>query len=159
MNALVQSLETFSFDFLQDSHLRFLDLACGSGEATLALRIWQNRFHPELKISEHACDPFTQLAFQERVGLEAKHWGFEDIARGVLGDRVQFDLVICSFALHLLDSSRMYSTMTALAQAARVLVVVSPHKKPEMKPEWGWQLVQQTLIERIHVRIFKSSFK
>jgi ubiquinone/menaquinone biosynthesis C-methylase UbiE len=44
-----------------------------------------------------------------------------------------FDLVICSFALHLVgDASEMFSLLYELSQRAKWLAVVAPHKKPEV---------------------------
>jgi hypothetical protein len=44
------------------------------------------------------------------------------------------EMVICSFALHLLeDSSGLFSLLWELSLKARWLVVLAPHKKPEVK--------------------------
>ena len=46
-----------------------------------------------------------------------------------------YDMVICSFALHLLESpSEIWALLTALSPQAKWLVVLEPHKKPEVKP-------------------------
>ena len=43
------------------------------------------------------------------------------------------DMVICSFALHLVDSSsELFSLLWALSLKAKWLVVLAPHKKPEV---------------------------
>ncbi|GLC45844.1 hypothetical protein PLESTM_001791400 [Pleodorina starrii] len=68
----------------------------------------------------------------------------------------QFDLVVCSFALHLCDPSRLYGTCTALSTAARWLAVLAPHKRPHLGPELGWVLVGARRVERTHVRLYRS---
>ncbi|CAE6441388.1 unnamed protein product [Rhizoctonia solani] len=47
-------------------------------------------------------------------------------------DREIYDLVICSFALHLLTTpGSLYELLSTLSYGARWLVVLEPHKKPE----------------------------
>ncbi|KAG6854678.1 hypothetical protein C0991_003327 [Blastosporella zonata] len=49
------------------------------------------------------------------------------------------DLIICSFALHLVESpSELFSLLWELSSKARWLVILAPHKKPEIKDGWGW---------------------
>ncbi|CAE6415566.1 unnamed protein product [Rhizoctonia solani] len=56
-------------------------------------------------------------------------------------DRETYDLVICSFALHLLTTpGSLYELLSTLSYGARWLVVLEPHKKPEIKDGWGWML-------------------
>ncbi|CAE6542515.1 unnamed protein product [Rhizoctonia solani] len=56
-------------------------------------------------------------------------------------DREPYDLVICSFALHLLTTpGSLYELLSTLSYGARWLVVLEPHKKPEIKDGWGWTL-------------------
>ncbi|CAE6472366.1 unnamed protein product [Rhizoctonia solani] len=48
-------------------------------------------------------------------------------------DREPYDIVICSFALHLLTNpGSLYELLSALSYGARWLVVLEPHKKPEV---------------------------
>src|SRR5437763_911706 len=76
---------------------RVLDLACGSGEATLALR--------ELGAGTiDGVDPYTGAAYQARTGQPAEELSFEAIAGGALDGR-HYNLVVCSYALHLLEPS------------------------------------------------------
>lgn len=45
------------------------------------------------------------------------------------------DIVICSFALHLIESpSELFSVLWELSTKSRWLVVLAPHKKPEVVP-------------------------
>lgn len=47
-------------------------------------------------------------------------------------------MVVCSFALHLIDSpSALFALLCALSYKARWLVVLAPHKKPEVRSLWA----------------------
>ncbi|CAE6460296.1 unnamed protein product [Rhizoctonia solani] len=85
-------------------------------------------------------------------------------------DREPYDLVVCSFALHLLTTpGSLYELLSALSYGARWLVVLEPHKKPEIKEGWGWTLWDMTawqetqgregefVKERVHCRVYKST--
>lgn len=61
-----------------------------------------------------------------------------------------------SFAMHLLDGSRLHATLAALAAAARWLVLLSPHKRPPVKPGSGWRLEAERTVERVHARVYES---
>lgn len=47
------------------------------------------------------------------------------------------DMVICSFALHLVETpSQLFGLLWELSQKARWLVIIAPHKKPEVRPSY-----------------------
>ncbi|KAJ3485980.1 hypothetical protein NLI96_g4562 [Meripilus lineatus] len=49
------------------------------------------------------------------------------------------EMTICSFALHLIESpSELFALLWELSTKCRWLVVLAPHKKPEIKLGWGW---------------------
>lgn len=125
-----------------------LDLACGSGEATLALRA--------CGATVHGIDPYTGAAFAERTGAVAEALLFEDIANGALGNRA-YSAIVCSFALHLVETSRLPMVCLHLAQISPVLLVLTPHKRPDVRREWGWQLVAERLHERVRARLYHST--
>ncbi|KAH8090762.1 hypothetical protein HD553DRAFT_303299 [Filobasidium floriforme] len=92
-----------------------------------------------------ATDPYTVPAYETRTGRPCLELSFQDIAQGKLAAATPtysskpFDLVICSFALHLVgDASEMFSLLYELSQRAKWLAVVAPHKKPEIKDGWGY---------------------
>lgn len=126
-----------------------LDLACGSGEVTLALRAAGAR-----EIA--AADPYTQAAYVARVGQAAERLGFEQIAAGALSGR-QYALVVCSFALHLIAASRLPGVLTQLALVSPRLWIISPHKRPVIRPEWGWRLREDVVIDRVRARAFGAT--
>ncbi|KAG6831956.1 hypothetical protein H0H92_006557 [Tricholoma furcatifolium] len=130
-----------------------------------------------------AADPFTSVAYHDRVGLPCSALSFKDIAEGSLPPPFQtksqedpqnppiIDLIICSFALHLIESpSELFSLLWELSSKARWLVILAPHKKPEIKDGWGWSKwnyeawepcrmtdnVPEILNDRVHCRIYRS---
>lgn len=123
-----------------------LDLACGSGEITLALR--------ELgHLNTHGIDAYTAEAYQGRTGQQAEVMSFEDIAHGKLGER-RYSLIVCSFALHLAKRSYLPGLLFELRRVAPALLVLTPNKRPELKPEWKWSLVGELMHERVRARYY-----
>jgi SAM-dependent methyltransferase len=140
-----------------------LDLACGSGEVTIALLDAK----PGLTGQQiTACDPYTSEAFARRTkiyrattpGLLAQPWSFADIANGALEER-HFDLIVCAYALHLCEQSWLPSVCMALAAASDRLVVITPHKRPEIEPWWGWLLREEYRdpAYRIRLRAYETT--
>ena len=127
---------------------RVLDLACGSGEATLALRA--------LGAEEVVgIDPYTAAAYRDRTGQTAIEVDFAAIAGGALDGSGRFEMVVCSFALHLAEPSRLPALTWALAGLADELLVLSPHKRPPV--EVGFVEVQAFVHQRVRVRRFLST--
>ena len=125
-----------------------LDLACGSGEVTLVLR--------ELGVTRvDGIDPFTGAAYLARTGQAAEAFDFAALAAGALRGR-RYSLIVCSFALHLAEASRLPLLAYELAELAPHLLILTPHKRPALKPEWGWQLRAETVIERVRTRLYES---
>ena len=127
---------------------RVLDLACGSGEATLVLRALGA---PQID----GVDPFTGAAYLARTGQAAEAFDFAAIAAGALADR-RYSLIVCSFALHLCEASRLPALAYQLAEIAPRLLILTPHKRPALKPEWGWQLRTETVNERVRAKLYES---
>ena len=127
---------------------RVLDLACGSGEATLALR--------EICAAQiTGIDPYTAAAYAERTGQPAETLSFEAIAAGALDGR-RYSLIVCSYALHLLEASRLPQLAYQLSRIAPALLVLTPHKRPDLRPAWGWTLGQELRVERVRVRWYAT---
>ncbi|PAV17305.1 conserved fungal [Pyrrhoderma noxium] len=146
-----------------------------------------------------AADPFTSEAFSERTQMTCAPLSFKGISDGeiptiskpisptseegeenkegenTIGDldsnSQNLDIVICSFALHLIESpSELFSLLWELSTKARWLVVLAPHKKPEIKEGWGWtkwnteswrscsigETQGDILKERTHCRVYRS---
>ena len=125
-----------------------LDLAAGSGEATLALTaLGAGRVD--------ATDPYTHEAYESRVGSPPQRLSFEDIAAGALAGRT-YSLIVCSFALHLCESSRLPAVAYQLSLVAPDLLVLTPHKRPVLPSEWGWTLTGERVVERVRSRWYRS---
>lgn len=147
--------------------LSVLDLACGSGEATLALQRWQathlarSRAIIPTTITIDGADPYTGPAYEDRTGKVAASFSFEDVAAGCLGEQqLQYDLCICSFAMHLIqDKSYLWCTLNALARSCTFLALLSPHKKPDVASSTGWLLEHETVEERVRVRLYRSNMR
>ena len=123
-----------------------LDLACGSGEVSLALRgLGAARVD--------GMDPYTGAAYATRTGQVAEVISFEMIAGGALAGR-RWPLIVCSFALHLLPASRLAGTLTQLALCAPELWVITPHKRPDIRASWGWRLADEIVVERVRGRAY-----
>ncbi|CAF0811463.1 unnamed protein product [Adineta steineri] len=126
---------------------RILDLACGSGEITLILR--------QLGFQHiNGIDPYTSEAYEKRTGtpIHAK-WTFEQIADGCLESEI-YDTIICSFAAHLIPPSYLQLVMIQLRFVAKKLIILTPHKRPQLLPEWGWKLTDEFVYERIRARLY-----
>jgi SAM-dependent methyltransferase len=125
-----------------------LDLACGSGEATLVLRsLGAGRIE--------GADPYTGAAYAQRTGLIAEPWSFADIEAGALAGR-RWSLIVCSYALHLAEESRLPGLAWRLAEAADALLVITPHKRPVLRPEWGWEPLGELLADRTRARMHRA---
>jgi SAM-dependent methyltransferase len=124
-----------------------LDLACGSGEVTLVLQ--------ELGAMRiDGVDPFTGEAFRARTGQQAEAFNFEQIAEGVLAER-RYSLIVCSFAMHLIEESWLPTLLFRLGEISDCLLILTPHKRPELKSQWGWTLEGEFMIERVRARLYR----
>jgi SAM-dependent methyltransferase len=144
----------FAFDrwthVLPRNHV--LDLACGSGEVTACLE--QDIGIPKVC----ACDPFTGDAFLARMGRALDFsWSFEDVESGVIPAET-FSLCVCSYALHLADTTRLSAITTQIALVCPWLLILSPHKKPRIDL-CGFDLHDSEIVyERVHIRLYRSLY-
>ncbi len=143
-----QILELTNQQWALDWH-RVLDLACGSGEVTLALE--------NIGIlNVEAIDPFTYKNYQERTGKIARQFSFEEIATGALAGE-KYSLIICSFALHLVPESRLPILLYHLGLVSNHLLIITPHKRPEIKPAWSWLSVDEIYWQKVRARLYTSN--
>jgi SAM-dependent methyltransferase len=126
-----------------------LDLAAGSGEATIIL---QNLGAAEVE----GIDPYTADAYERRVGRPCERISFEQVADGALAGR-RYSLVVCSFAMHLLDESRLPLLAMQLAMIAPRLWIVTPHKRPRLERAWGWETEDEIIVRRVRIRSHQST--
>ena len=139
------------------AELRVLDVAAGSGEATIAMQQWVGRCASRRPPIYAACDPFTFAAYEQRLGSPCHRWSFEDVAGGALDDQEPFDVSIAGFCLHLVDKSYLHTTLSALSRACSILVLASPHKRPHITRADGWtEAFPEFVHERVHLRCYRS---
>ena len=140
---LERAIALWQFDL---SHV--LDLACGSGEVTL--KVW------ELGCTQvDAIDPYTGAAYLERTGRAAESFTFEQIASGALTAR-HYSLIVCSFAMHLVEESRLPTLAYQLSLIADRLLILTPHKRPEIDARWGWELAGEIVEDRVRARAYET---
>lgn len=123
---------------------RVLDLCCGSGEVTRAL--------------SHCCasiqglDPFTYQLYEKSTGNTCYVMDFKAIACEALP--VSFDVIICSFALHLCEENLLPQVLYQLAIHCKKLIILTPHKRPEIP--LFFTLTKEVMEKRVRYREYDS---
>lgn len=103
---------------------RVLDFAAGGGEVSQVLQ--------RLGVVEiTGCDPYTQALYEKNTRRPCLPLSFRDIIKGGLPD--SYSAIISSFALHLCPIKELFSLAWALLDAAPLLVILTPHKRPELE--------------------------
>lgn len=129
-----------------------LDFAAGGGEVTLALE--------KLGAKDLAgCDPFTYELFEKKTGLPCLRHSFIDVLKNGLPD--SYSLIISSFALHLCPQKDLFSLTWNLFQAAPTLVVITPHKRPELEKLPQISLFWEDVVEnergkKVRLKAYKT---
>lgn len=127
-----------------------LDMACGKGEVTKKLvELGYNNID--------ATDAYTCKFYTSETGKKCNPISFEDIISGELDDK-HYTTIVCSFALHLLDLSKLPTLLYKLTQICDKLLIISPHKRPQIKEEWGWELENEVIIDRVSSKLYKNTF-
>ena len=101
-----------------------LDFAAGGGEVT---RVLQQAGVTHLS----GCDPYTHALYTRQTGLPCLQHDFKTVLKHGLPQR--YSLVISSFALHLCPAKDLFPLCWNLLEAAPLLVVITPHKRPELE--------------------------
>jgi 2-polyprenyl-3-methyl-5-hydroxy-6-metoxy-1,4-benzoquinol methylase len=115
-----------------------LDFAAGGGEVTSVLH--------DLGVAETAgSDPFTHSLYTQQTGKPCEQWSFREVL--LQGLPHQYSAIICSFALHLCPAKDLFLLTWNLLQAAPMLVILTPHKRPELELLPGIQLDWQDITE------------
>jgi hypothetical protein len=144
---IVHELLRHAYEHVRMDWSHVLDLAAGSGEVTRGIR--------ECAQQISAADPFTHTGYTQATGLACREMSFEQIANGQLeGER--FSIVICSFAMHLCALSVLPQLSLALARVSPTLVILTPHKRPILKPAWGWTLHHEHMHARVRLRVYRN---
>jgi hypothetical protein len=114
-----------------------LDFSAGGGEVTLALR--------GLGVEAiSGCDPFTFALYTQQTGRPCLPLSFKDVIREGLPSA--YSAIIASFALHLCPEKDLFSLCWRLLEAAPQLVVLTPHKRPELEKLPGLQVLWEDFV-------------
>lgn len=101
-----------------------LDFAAGGGEVSRVLL--------EAGVENiTGADPYTGTLYEKNTGRVCEPWAFSDVVRN--GLPATYSTVISSFALHLCPASSLFPLCWNLLDAAPLLVVITPHKRPELE--------------------------
>jgi hypothetical protein len=106
-----------------------LDLACGSGQITQALKA----NHVENVVG---LDPFLSEQYQKETGKFVWNNSFEDIIEGRI-HLPDFSMIICSYGLHL--CSNLERLLQVLQDSTCYLCVITPHGLPIIEESTGWK--------------------
>lgn len=128
-----------------------LDFAAGGGEVTLALM--------QLGAQNLAgCDPYTFALYEKKTGIQCLRHSFKDVVKNqILGP---YSLIVSSFALHLCPIKDLFPLTWNLLQAAPTLVVITPHKRPELEnlPQIGllWEdVVEDARGKKVRMKAYQ----
>lgn len=133
----IEALLRRNFERLDGSG-KVLDFACGGGEVTLSLQ--------KLGAGDFlGCDPFTHALYERKTGYPCLQLSFRDVIKNGLPGA--YSVIISSFALHLCPPKDLFSLCWQLLQAAPLLVVITPHKRPELEQIPGIQLAWEDAVE------------
>ena len=122
-----------------------LDLCCGSGEITNILKNYE--------FNIDGLDPYTAPAYIKNTGKECLIYSFKDIVQGALKNK-SYDTIICSYAMHLCEESMLNNLLYQLSLIADTLIIITPHKRPEIKL-W-WKEIKSFKNNGITLKIYKN---
>jgi hypothetical protein len=128
----------------------YIDIACGNGESTSSL------MSAGLPRGD-ACDPYLADGYEKRHGIKPHAWSFQDIAKGACADQA-WDGAVCSFALHLAPPSVLPHTCMMLSLSCARMLVITPHKRPHISPDWGWDMMDEYTHDRVRSRMYQSRY-
>ncbi len=144
---------------------KFLDLCCGSGEVTFAL-LKQGYSLDQIDAS----DPYTYEAYEKRIEKTCAKWNFHDISQGSIFHQHEisqnhiakqsnpkpYQCIICSFALHLCPNDLLDHVLYQLSLCSDYLMILTPHKKPEIHQHWLLLEERYLIDERVRGRLYFS---
>ena len=122
---------------------RSLDLCCGSGEITKIFNCTEG------------LDPYTYKSYTRNTNKFCHALSFDDILNGKLNQK--YDTILCSYALHLCDTSKLPIVIYQLSLITNKLIIISPHKKPKINEEWGFNLIENNYLNKIRVKTYRST--
>ena len=146
----IRELLTRNVDQLDSSGV-MLDFAGGSGEVSIVLRALGME-------NIEGCDPFTFDLYEKTTGLPCWRLTFMDVIKQGLPK--EYSTIICSFAMHLCAPKDLFSLTWNLFQRTDLLIIITPHKRPELENLPGVDLIWQdsALTERgkkVHMKAYR----
>lgn len=110
---------------INNKNTKILDLCCGDGLVTSVLT--------HLNYNNICgCDPYLDKKYSSSTNKYCYNYNFIDIINGKLDD--EFNVVICSFAMHLCDKNNLFCLISQLQYNSNMekLIIVTPHKNPDL---------------------------
>ena len=142
-NPHIEIIHSLVNDIISDLRgLKLLDLCCGTGEIT-------NILHDE---NIKGLDPYTFEVYMQRTNKYCYPFSFKDIAMGKLTEN--FDVIICSFGLHLCEKSLLPVVLWQLSRISDILIVITPNKNPDCSKS-EWVLLDEKIKDRVRLRIYQ----
>ena len=125
-----------------------LDLMCGDGAVTKTLI---NLGVEDVEgVDGYLCD-----LYMKKTGNPCRTISFDNIIEGELDGN--YSLVICSYSLHLLEPSKLPVFLYQLGNITKELLILSPHKKPEIKI--FWEIKNEIVIDRVRATHFHKKIE
>ena len=120
-----------------------LDLCSGNGEITTCLN------------NENilGCDPYLYKSYEQHTNKKCLTYDFKQIAKGSLSI-YHFDVIICSFALHLCPNSLLNNVLYQLSLVSNYLIIITPNKKPDI--DLYWEQIYENKFNRVTMKIYKN---
>ena len=110
-----------------------LDFSAGSGEVSRALL--------EAGVQQiTGSDPYTQALYTRQTGRPCYNWDFQTVLSWKSTEH-QFSSIISSFAMHLCPQEALFPLCWNLLQMAPILIIITPHKRPEIEKMPGFKLI------------------
>lgn len=126
--------------------LNFVDLSCGNGEVTSFLK--------SKDITDSVgTDPYFCDIYKSKTNNDCLELSFEEIAKN--GLKYDKQTIICSYALHLCPKSYFNQLLFNLSSNCEYFVLISPSKYPII--DNYFDLIDETIINRTHCKIYKSN--
>lgn len=124
-----------------------IDFACGNG---LITKIIKQTFEIE---QVQGFDKFLHQRYSVETGEKSYNYSFEDIANF---DKTipTSDVIICSYAIDLVDKNYLSKLLYAFTQSSSYLVLIRPNNH-EIE-HFGWKLIQKEKFHKSRVTVYKN---
>lgn len=128
-----------------------LDLAAGDG---LITKILFNYFS-DYYLSIDGIDAYLSDLYTSNTGIKCMNLSFEDIALGKLNISKKYDIIICSYAYHLLNKSWIYNFLLEMTFLTKIFIIISPTKNIYINHPY-WQTIFHIRENHVDIFVLKS---